>query len=266
MLGLESEVSNSPDDWFNLVHPEDLERLKVDISIHIEGLSPHFESEYRVLYRNETYRWMLSRGLAVRDAKGKAYRLAGCQTDITERKVAEEQLLHDAFHDVLTGLPNRALFMDRLGHTVERVKRQEDSLFAVLFVDLDRFKIINDSLGHMSGDQLLIAFVKRLEQCLRAGDTVARLGGDEFAILLEDIKNTCDATDIADRIQKKLTLPFSLSGHEVYTTASIGIVLSTTDYDQLEDLLRDATQPCIVLKPRAKLAIKFLTKTCICGP
>lgn len=241
----QDQVGNSPDDWFNPIHPEDIERVKVAIATHLEGLTPHFESEYRMLHRDGTYRWMLSRGLAVRDIKGKAWRMAGCQTDITKRKLTEEQLIHDAFHDALTGLPNRSLFMDRLAHTVERTKRRESDLFAVLFVDLDRFKLVNDSLGHTSGDQLLIAFVQRLERCLRAGDTVARLGGDEFAILLEDIKidpqgGYPDATDVAERIQAELALPFSLSGHEVFTTASIGIVLSTSEYDQLEDLLRDA--------------------------
>lgn len=241
MLGYEdSEVNNTPEEWFNYVHPEDIERVKVEIAMHLEGIAPHFESEYRMLHKDGTYRWILSRGLAVRDVNGKAYRLSGCQTDITERKVAQEQLLHDAFHDALTGLPNRALFMDRLGHTVERAKRHQDYLFAVLFVDLDRFKVVNDSLGHLSGDRLLVAVVQRLERCLRAGDTVARLGGDEFAILLEDIKDISDATGVAERIQTELTVPFNLSGHEVFTTASIGIVLSTTGYERLEDLLRDA--------------------------
>ncbi len=260
MLGQQSEFSDGPDAWFNQIHPEDLGRVKVAISTHLEGLTPHFESEHRVLHRDGTYRWMLSRGLAVRDAKGKAYRMAGCQTDVTERKVAERQLLHDAFHDALTGLPNRALLMDRLGQRVERAKRQEDSLFAVFFVDLDRFKIVNDSLGHVSGDQLLIAFVKRLEQCLRVGDTVARLGGDEFAILLEDIKDTCDATEVADRIQESLTPPFRISGHEVFTTASIGIVLSTTGYDQLEDLLRDADTAMYRAKAQGKACYQVFDK------
>ncbi len=176
MLGNEEQFGNSPEAWFNLVHPEEIERFKIEISTHIEGLDPHFESEYRILHQDRTYHWMLIRGLAVRDPQGKAYRIAGCQTDITERKLAEEQLFYDAFHDALTGLPNRALFMDRLGQAAMRIKQRDNSLFAVLFVDLDRFKVINDSLGHLSGDRLLITAAKRMKHCLRAGDTLSRLG------------------------------------------------------------------------------------------
>ncbi|MDQ3814660.1 MAG: EAL domain-containing protein [Armatimonadota bacterium] len=160
--------------------------------------------------------------------------------DISERKQVEQQLVHDAFHDKLTGLANRALFMDRLGHSIARVKRYPKDSFAVLFIDLDRFKVINDSLGHMIGDQLLIAVARRLETCLRPNDTVARLGGDEFAILLGDIREVTDATTIADRIQKELALPFHLVGQQIFTSASIGIALSASGYDQPEILLRDA--------------------------
>lgn len=166
--------------------------------------------------------------------------MAGSQTDITGRKVAEERLVYDAFHDVLTGLPNRALFMDRLTHTIKRTTRNNKNLFAVIFINMDRFKIINDSLGHMIGDQLLIAVSQRLEECLRPGDTVARLGGDEFAILLEDIKEDGNATHLIERIQKKLSLPFNLNGQEVFITVSIGVTLSDIGYNQPEDLLRDA--------------------------
>ncbi len=164
----------------------------------------------------------------------------GIQTDITERKQAEEQLQHNAFYDVLTDLPNRALFMDRLEHAIFRAKRCEDDLFAVLFLDLDRFKNVNDSLGHIVGDKMLIAIAKRLEANVRTGDTVARLGGDEFAILLEDIKSVSEAIYIAERIHKGLTLPLNLDGHEVFTTASIGIALSSAGYEQPVDILRDA--------------------------
>ncbi|MBI4481670.1 MAG: EAL domain-containing protein [Acidobacteria bacterium] len=241
MLGCEeNEIGNSPDEWFSRLHPEDLERLKKEIEAHLAGLTSHFENEHRVLHKDGTYRWMLSRGLAVRNAAGNAYRMAGSQTDITVRRAAEEQLLHDALHDALTGLPNRALFIDRLGLLIGRAKRRQDYLCAVLFLDLDRFKVINDSLGHMFGDQLLIAIARRLEACLRPGDTVARLGGDEFTMLLDNIKDVSEATRVADRIQNELATPFNLNGHEVFTTASIGIALSVPGYDWPEDLLRDA--------------------------
>ncbi len=162
------------------------------------------------------------------------------QQEIAERKVAEQRLLHDAIHDALTGLPNRALLMDRLRFAVERAKRREGYLYALLFMDLDRFKDVNDSLGHMMGDQLLIETAKMLAGNLRPTDTVARLGGDEFVVLLEDINNISDATTLADRIQRTLSTSIQLTGHPVYITASIGIVLSVTGYQQPEDVLRDA--------------------------
>ncbi|MBI1722449.1 MAG: EAL domain-containing protein [Gemmatimonadetes bacterium] len=160
--------------------------------------------------------------------------------DVTQRKTAEWQLVHDAFHDALTSLPNRALFSDLLARSIGRARRREDYAFAVLFLDMDRFKVVNDSLGHMIGDQLLIAVARRLEQCVRPGDTVARLGGDEFTILLDDIEDVSDATRVADRTQRELGLPFTLKGQEVFTSASIGIALSESGYERPEDLLRDA--------------------------
>jgi diguanylate cyclase (GGDEF)-like protein/PAS domain S-box-containing protein len=160
--------------------------------------------------------------------------------DVTARKTAEMRLVHDAFHDALTNLPNRALFTDLLARCIGRSKRRDDYAFALLFLDIDRFKVVNDSLGHLIGDQLLIAIARRLERCLRPGDTVARLGGDEFTVLLDDITDVSDATRIADRIQRELNLPFTLSGQEVFTSASIGIALSRTGYDRPDDLLRDA--------------------------
>jgi diguanylate cyclase (GGDEF)-like protein/PAS domain S-box-containing protein len=240
MLGwAEAEISDHPDEWFERVHPDDLEWLQAEINAHLEGTTAHLETEHRVLHRDGTYRWMLTRGLAVRDATGKASRMAGSQTDVTDRALATEKLLHDAFHDPLTGLPNRALFMDRLSYAIGLAKRRTHYLFGVLFLDLDRFKVINDSLGHMLGDQLLIAIARRLETCLRPGDTVARLGGDEFTILLNGIETASDAIRVAERIQKELTASFNLNGHEVFTTTSIGIALSTHGYDRAEDILRD---------------------------
>ena len=240
MLGFdESEIGNSPEEWFNRVHPEDIDRVKAEIQSHVQGLTPHYESEHRMLQKDGTFRWMLCRGLSVRDAEKRAVRMAGSQADITESKVT----------DALTGLPNRLLFMDRLRRLIERTKRRKSALFAVLSLDLDRFMVVNDSLGHLIGDQLLIAIARKLEGCLRSSDTVARLGGvytvartggDEFTILLDDIRQVSDATRVADRIQKELLLPFNLEGHEVFTTLSIGIAISTTGYEQPEELLRDA--------------------------
>ncbi|MBC1238443.1 GGDEF and EAL domain-containing protein [Nostoc sp. 2RC] len=162
-------------------------------------------------------------------------------TEITERKRVESQLLHLAFHDALTGLPNRAAFIDRLRHAINYSKRHSDYLFAVLFIDLDRFKVINDSFGHHKGDQFLLAIASRLEICVRSIDTAARLGGDEFTILLEGIQDVSDAIKVAERIEQELKLPFELDGQEIFTTASIGIALSSTiNYERPEDVLRDA--------------------------
>ncbi|TMA17248.1 MAG: PAS domain S-box protein [Deltaproteobacteria bacterium] len=182
----DSELTDDPDEWFDRVHPDDRERLFGDLSLHLEGRTPHLEVEHRVRHLDGNWRWMLVRGAAVRDADGRAYRLAGSQTDITARKLAEEKLLHDALHDGLTGLPNRSLFMDRLGQALAFQQRRLDYRFAVLFLDLDRFKTVNESLGHTAGDVLLVQVARRLRAIARPGDTVARLGGDEFALLLGD--------------------------------------------------------------------------------
>ena len=241
MLGYEDgEIRNSPEEWFRLAHPDEVEALRAELTAHIDGVVPHFEMEHRMLHRDASYRWILARGMAVRDSNGKATRLAGSLTDITERKKVEEQLLHDAMHDVLTGLPNRALFMDRLQQAVERAKRHPEYGFAVFFMDLDRFKFINDSLGHMIGDQLLVEVGERLGACTRSGDTVARLGGDEFTILLDDIKEAGDAVQMAERINAGLKEPFSLGGHDVFISASVGIALSSLSYIKPDDILRDA--------------------------
>lgn len=241
MLGYgEQEIGEQSEEWFGRIHPDDRMQVEARMGTHLSGHSSQFESEYRILHKDGGYRWVLSRGLAVRDEGGYAYRIAGSQTDITARKTAEEQLLHDAFHDALTGLPNRALFLDRLQHVLESSQRQADYLYAVLFLDMDRFKVINDSLGHSMGDMLLNAIGQRLDACLRPGDTVARFGGDEFAVLVENIKQPTDAADIAERINSELSRPFIIDGHEMFTSTSIGIAMRSEHYERPEQILRDA--------------------------
>jgi diguanylate cyclase (GGDEF)-like protein/PAS domain S-box-containing protein len=240
MLGYQDgEIGDKPEEWLSRIHDADRDRVKEEIAAHQKGATLHFESEHRVLHKDGTFRWMLSRGLAVHDGSGKAVRMAGWQTDITEGKVS----------DPLTGLPNRVLFTDRLGRLIKHAKRRKDYQFAVLFLDLDGFKMINDSLGHLVGDQLLVGVATRLEKCLRATDTVARLGqgfivarlgGDEFTILLDDLKDPSDARLAAERLMKAVTAPFVLSGKEVFTSVSIGIALSNASYEEPEEILRDA--------------------------
>ena len=180
------------------------------------------------------------RGFAVRDNQSKAYRMAGSQTDITLRKRTEEQLIHDAFHDTLTVLPNRALFIDRLGRAIEHSKRHPDYRFAIFFLDLDRFKVINDSLGHAFGDQVLICAAQKLNTCLRPSDSIARLGGDEFVILLEEISQPSDIELISSRIQNTLQTSLEINDQKIAVSASIGIVLSDMEYHTAQDILRDA--------------------------
>ncbi|MDH4163706.1 MAG: EAL domain-containing protein [Nitrospirota bacterium] len=241
MLGFEeTEIGNTLAAWLDLVHPADREQLEAKLSAHINDQTQQFECEYRVRHKDGAYRWVLSRGLAVRNGNGKALRMAGSQTDITARKTAEEQLLYDAFHDALTGLPNRALFMDRLEHVIASARRHPDYLYAVLFVDLDRFKVINDSMGHGVGDMLLIEVGLRIKAGIRPGDTVARLGGDEFAVLLEDIKSVGDAEDVTRRIEEELAHPYRIQDHEIISTQSIGVALKSDRYEWPEQILRDA--------------------------
>ncbi len=241
MLGYpEEDIGNDPEEWFGRIHPNDVESTRMAIETHRERRTDHFEHEYRIRHRNGNYFWMLSRGMVLYDEMGNPYRMAGSQSDITARKRTEEQLLYDALHDPLTQLPNRMLFQHRLEEALVASRGEDGVLFAVLFLDLDRFKTINDSLGHLVGDKLLTAIAKRLEQCVRPQDTIARLGGDEFAVLLHDISSASEASIVARRIHQSMERPFLIHGHEVFTTGSIGIALSNVDYVRIEEIIHDA--------------------------
>jgi diguanylate cyclase (GGDEF)-like protein/PAS domain S-box-containing protein len=249
MLGLsENEVSTLPEEWFNRVHPDDAERVKADLDMHLTGRSDLFHSEFRMRHKDQQYRWILSRGVAVLDEAGKPLRAAGSQTDITDRKMAEVQLRHEALHDTLTGLANRALLMDRIAHRIRHTHRGHATMFAVIFLDIDRFKVINDSLGHDAGDRLLIAIAERLATAIRGIDTlsrvepdqVARLGGDEFVVLLDTIRDPADAIRVCQRIQDALSPPYSINGEQVRASASLGIAISNGNYNLAADILRDA--------------------------
>jgi Amt family ammonium transporter len=185
-------------------------------------------------------RWVTGTFAPSRDEHGDVSGVAGVLHEVTERKRLEERLQHDALHDPLTGLPNRALFLDRLEQALERAKRRPDKLFAVMFLDLDRFKAVNDTRGHAAGDELLRRLAGRLQECLRGIDTVARLGGDEFAFLVEEVEGPADATRAAARILEGVSAPFDVGGQEIPATASIGITLGPRHYERAADMLRDA--------------------------
>ena len=223
-----------------ITHPDDLGDFLCQLKEVVEGQSPTHQMEKRYLHKLGHEVWVLVGLSLIRDSESKCLHLIFQIQDITHRKRAEQQLVHEALHDALTGLPNRAWFMEQLQASLDLVHSHKDRLFAVLFLDLDRFKLINDSIGHMVGDQLLIGIAKRLSHCIRPGDKVARLGGDEFTILLDDIRSTTEAIEVADRIQNELSKPFSVGGYETFTTVSIGIALSNLDYKLPEDFLRDA--------------------------
>ncbi len=242
MLGIpEDTVSDLPQEWLGRIHPEDRPYVQTALGRHLMGQCPRFESEHRVLHADQSYRWMLARGVAVFNERGAATRIAGSQTDITRGKAA----------DPLTGLPNRVLFTERLQATLKSAKEQTGKQFAVLFLDMDRFKFVNDSLGHHAGDELLVAVAKRLESALkdlsttadmsaRFNSMLARFGGDEFVILLNDVVDSQIPSRVADQVLKILSEPVDLQGHDVEISASIGVALGSGKTKCLESLIRDA--------------------------
>lgn len=197
-------------------------------------------AEYRILRPDGEVRWLSDRARVIKNDEGEACRIDGIIYDITERRRAEDKLAHDALHDALTGLPNRTLLMQRVEVLRQRTQDNPNYHFAVLFIDLDRFKLVNDSLGHANGDRFLIAISEQLRQCTRASDTVARLGGDEFTILLDGINDIKDAIQIAERVLTRLAKPLRLDDRHLFTGASIGIVVSAPSYKSGTDMLRDA--------------------------
>jgi diguanylate cyclase (GGDEF)-like protein/PAS domain S-box-containing protein len=222
----------------DLIHEDDLRRLRIELQRILGPSGPMAPIETRMLHKDGSWRHLEAIGTNLLDDPD-VHGILVTSRDITERKRFEEQLSHQAFHDALTGLPNRLLFMDRIEHALARAIRRPGAV-AVLFLDLDRFKVINDSLGHAAGDELLIGVGQRLALCVRPGDTVARFGGDEFAVLLEDVDHPSDATRVAERIIESLRRPFALGTREVFVSASAGITFNTAGRSSPMEMLQDA--------------------------
>ncbi len=228
--------------WQQVIHPDDREQAEKnfqDVYIH-----DYQDYEFRVVCPNEEIRWVRTRAHLKKNADGTPLRIDGITSDITERRQIQEQLRYDALHDKLTGLANRNLLGDRITQAFYHSERQNQSCFAVLFLDLDRFKVINDSLGHQAGDQVLIATAERLCSCQRDVDTVARLGGDEFVVVLENLESHNSAVKIAERIHQALSEPIVVNGHTITVTTSIGIAFGASNLFKFQDpvaaILRDA--------------------------
>jgi len=224
----------------DLTHPEDVPLLRALGEALLSGERQHFQIETRHWSKQEKPLHVSLTVTMVRDSKQRPICFLLQVINLTEQKWMEAQLRHRAFYDELTGLANRALFVNRLEQAVIRLERNASMQCAVLFLDLDRFKVINDSLGHSIGDQLLTALAGRLESCIRRCDTLARLGGDEFAILLEEIDGLEDAISVCDRVHNSLKAPFKLGSYEVFANISIGVVCSSIGYEKSSDLLRNA--------------------------
>lgn len=236
-FGLPSGTFEGPDGWFERIHPEDLGGLVNALERVRVGDQPNLRRHYRLRHVGE-WRWIEVHARAVDLADGRV--LAGAVQDVTVHHSMQERLAHTAFHDALTGLPNRALFLDRLAHCTARARRNPRYRFAVVYLDIDDFKLINDSLGHHAGDALLAVVARRLLASARPGDTVARIGGDEFTILLEPVESTEDAERVAMRLRSVVHGNVEVAGHHAQISTSVGIAFSSSDYLDPLDLLRDA--------------------------
>ena len=239
MLGYTPQEWQNEKLWPKRLHPEDRERiLAADKRFEAGGGEP-FREEYRLLAKDGSVVWVREEAVLVRDEAGEPLYWQGVFYDLTERKALEERLHYQAFHDSLTDLPNRQLFMDRLGQALRRTRRWHNRV-AVLFMDLDGFKVVNDSLGHEAGDLLLTVVAQRLRRCLRPEDTLARFGGDEFVMLIEAVDDPAQAVRVAERITEELRRPFIMEGRDLYVIASIGISLGDARTHDPDDLLREA--------------------------
>lgn len=260
MYGYEDgELKSSVAELDALVHPEDVAQLQQDRLAHFEGLAPTLSSEHRVLCKDGSWKWVHSRGMVIsRDAQGQPLRMIGTHSDITERKTADEVVWQQAHFDALTGLPNRRLMRERLVQEMKKCRRNNLKL-ALLFIDLDHFKEVNDTLGHDRGDDLLVEAARRIQRCLREVDTVARMGGDEFTVIITALPDESNLQGILPKLLNALNAPFQLGLDQVFVSASVGVTVYPTDTLEVEDLLKNADQALYVAKAAGRNRFSFFT-------
>ena len=253
------DLLSRPDEFDGRTHPDDLEQLHQARLDHFEGRAPTYQSERRILCKDGSWKWVLSRGMVIsRDAQGKPLRMIGTFTDISNRKAAEALIRQQAFYDTLTGLPNRRMMRDRLEQEIKRSKRDQQEL-AILFMDLDHFKEVNDTLGHDRGDMLLVEAGRRIQACVRASDTVARMGGDEFTVILAELPSSSHLEVILQKMLRVLGDVFQLGTEQVFVSASIGITMYPTDATEIEELFKNADQALYVAKGAGRNRFSFFT-------
>lgn len=259
LFGMKGEVAAQEFEQFrSAVHPDDREQIVAALK-HALVYSDDFRLEIRVVWPDNSTHWIATQGQIIRNPEGTAVSLLGVAMNITERKQAEQRIAHMAQHDTLTGLPNRLLLKDRIGQAVFHAHRGKSSV-AVMFIDLDRFKNINDSLGHEAGDRLLQTVAKRIRTCLREADTVSRLGGDEFVIVLPEVHGSHDVSLVASKILETLSEPYHLQGQDLHVSASIGVALFPEDGEDADTLMRNADAAMYHAKDSGRANYQFFTE------
>lgn len=263
MLGFaEDEIGNESSEWLGRIHPEDMPELQAAIQAHIDGKTTSAVTEFRMLCKDGSYKWILGRGMVFsRDQEGKPLRLVGTNSDISERKVVQDEIYNLAYYDSLTQLANRRLLLDRLKQALISSTRSGNK-GALLFIDLDNFKTLNDTLGHDYGDMLLKQVAERLTNCVREVDTVARLGGDEFVVMLEDLSQqdleaAAQAEVVGEKILASLNDSYSLDSHEHFSTPSIGATMFSGQENSVEELLKQADIAMYQAKNAGRNALRF---------
>ncbi|WP_198674806.1 EAL and GGDEF domain-containing protein [Rhodoferax ferrireducens] len=255
----ESELLNRTEELDERTHPSDRSQMDLDRQAHFDGLTPTYINEHRVRCKDGSWKWVLTRGMVIsRDAQGRPLRMTGTHTDITERKKSEALIWQQAHFDALTGLPNRNMLRDRLEQEIKKSKRDGLQL-ALLFIDLDHFKEVNDTLGHDSGDLLLVEAARRIQRCVRESDTVARMGGDEFTVILTELTDASSLERILQGLLSALKAEFQLGSEQVFVSASIGITMFPLDATDIEDLFKNADQALYVAKGGGRNRFSFFT-------